>query len=139
MFAGVYEDARKRNDTDLQQKLTQEYVLEQHHVRLYGRAIQKNTRIRTQGICLIHANQLEADHIGELLDLFRKRGYRFITLEDALGDQAYGMPDSYVGEEAPAGSITGRSIQGKPPQGMPRFPQWVIRSRDFYISRNLEQ
>src|ERR1035438_4691351 len=40
----------------------------------------------------------EADHIGELLDVLRKRGYRFIALEDALGDQAYSLPDTYVGE-----------------------------------------
>jgi hypothetical protein len=38
------------------------------------------------------------EHIGELLDLMRKRGYRFITLEDALSDQAYSLPDPYVGE-----------------------------------------
>ena len=50
-------------------------------------------------ILLLHGNQLEADHIGELLDVFRKRGYRFITLEDALSDQAYSLPDTYVGEE----------------------------------------
>jgi hypothetical protein len=75
---------------------------------------------------LLHANQLEADHIGELIEVIRKRGYRFITLEDALSDQAYSLPDTYVGEEGTDWldhwAITG----GKPAQGKPVFPQWVI-------------
>jgi hypothetical protein len=76
-------------------------------------------------ILLLHANQLEADHIGELIDLMRKRGYRFISLADALGDEAYGLPDTYVGEGT--GWLDHWGItQGKPPQGAPVFPQWVI-------------
>src|SRR6516162_7800305 len=53
----------------------------------------------TKEILLLHANQLEADHIGELLELMRKRGYRFVTLEEALADPAYSLPDTYVGED----------------------------------------
>ena len=37
-------------------------------------------------VLLLHASNLEADHIGELMDVLRKRGYRFISLEEALGD-----------------------------------------------------
>ena len=77
-------------------------------------------------ILLLHANQLEADHIGELLDVFRKRGYHFITLEEALGDVAYGLPDEYVGEEGTGWLDHWAVTQGKPPQGAPVFPQWVI-------------
>ncbi len=134
MFAGVYEDARKRNDTDLQQKLTQEYLSYSNTMFAYTEELSKKTLgYEPKQILLIHANQLEADHIGELLDLFRKRGYRFITLEDALGDQAYGMPDSYVGEEGTGWIDHWAVTQGKPPQGMPIFPQWVIdRSRALH-------
>jgi len=39
-------------------------------------------------ILLLHGNWLEADHIRELADLIQKRGHRFITLENALRDQA---------------------------------------------------
>ena len=75
---------------------------------------------------LLHANQLESDHIGELLEVMRKRGYRFITLEDALSDQAYGLPDTFVGEEGTGWIDHWAITQGKPPQGSPVFPQWVI-------------
>lgn len=127
MFAGVYEDAKKRNDTALQKDLVKAYL--EHHDASF--AFEEQLSVKTVGyepkqILLLHASNLEADHIGELLDVLRKRGYRFITLEDALSDQAYGSPDTYVGEEG-SGWIEHWAItQGKPPQGAPVFPQWVI-------------
>jgi len=48
---------------------------------------------------LLHGNWLEADHIAEVLDLLHKRVYRFITLQDALSDAAYSIPDDFIGEE----------------------------------------
>jgi len=86
----------------------------------------KTAGYEVKQILLLHGNQLEADHIGDLLDVLRKRGYRFITLEDALSDPAYGMPDTYVGEEGTGWLDHWAITQGKPPQGSPVFPQWAI-------------
>ena len=77
-------------------------------------------------ILLLHGNWLEADHIGELLDVIRKRGYRFITLEEALSDQAYSLPDDYIGEEGTGWLDHWAITRGQPPQNAPVFPQWVI-------------
>jgi len=77
-------------------------------------------------ILLLHASRLEADHIGELLELLRRRGYRFITLEDALSDSAYSLPNTYVGEEGTGWLEQWAITQGRIPQGAPEFPQWVI-------------
>jgi len=70
-----------------------------------------------------------------VLDLLRKRGYRFITLEDALSDSAYSLPDTFVGEEG-SGWIEHWAItQGKIPQGEPAMPQWVIdKTKDLHLS-----
>jgi peptidoglycan/xylan/chitin deacetylase (PgdA/CDA1 family) len=127
MFAGVYEDAKKRNDTDLQQQLVKEYL--SYHDTVFGYAEQLSARVvgyEPKQILLLHASNLEADHIGELLDVLRKRGYRFITLEDALGDSAYSLPDTYVGEEGTGWIEHWAITQGKIPQGAPAFPKWVI-------------
>lgn len=127
MFAGVYEDARKRNDTALQQQIVKEYLA--YHDAAFAYAEQLSAKVvgyEPKQILLLHASNLEAEHIGELLDVLRKRGYRFITLEDALGDAAYSLPDTFVGEEG-SGWIDHWAItQGKIPQGAPVFPQWVI-------------
>jgi peptidoglycan/xylan/chitin deacetylase (PgdA/CDA1 family) len=127
MYAGVYEDARKRGDTALQQQLTQSYLEYSNTMFAYSEQLAKQTiGYEPKQILLLHGNQLEADHIGDLIALLRKRGYRLITLEDALSDQAYGLPDTFVGEEG-SGWIDHWAItQGKPPQGSPVFPQWVI-------------
>ncbi|HKT88326.1 MAG TPA: polysaccharide deacetylase family protein [Candidatus Sulfotelmatobacter sp.] len=127
MFAGVYEDAKKRNDTDLQQRLVKEYLAYHDAVCSYTEQLSvKVVGYEPKQILLLHASNLEADHIGELIDLLRKRGYRFITLEDALGDPAYSLPDTYVGEEGTGWIDHWAITQGKIPQGAPVFPQWVI-------------
>jgi len=126
MYAPVYDDAKKRGDTALMQKLVSSYLSYSDAVFAYCEQLSTRTAgYEVKQILLLHGNQLEADHIGELLDVLRKRGYRFITLQDALSDPAYRMPDTYVGEGT--GWLDHWAItQGKPPQGAPVFPQWVI-------------
>src|SRR5712664_2698171 len=86
-YAGVYEDARRRGDAALQQELTRSYLSYSDEMFAYTEQLAKQTiGYEPKQILLLHANQLEADHIGELLDVMRKRGYRFIALGDALSD-----------------------------------------------------
>jgi peptidoglycan/xylan/chitin deacetylase (PgdA/CDA1 family) len=136
MFAGLYEDAKKRNDTDLQQKIVKEYL--SHHDAQFAYFEQLSVKVvgyEPKQILLLHASNLEADHIGELLDVLRKRGYRFITLADALTDSAYSLPDTYVGEEGTGWIEHWAITQGKIPQGAPVFPQWVIeRTKQLHLS-----
>jgi peptidoglycan-N-acetylglucosamine deacetylase len=127
MYAPVYDDALKRGDTKLQEDLVKSYLSYSDSVFAYAEQLSKQIMgYEPKQILLLHGNQLEADHIGELLEVFRKRGYRFITLEEALSDQAYGLPDTYVGEEGTGWLDHWAIAQGKPPQGAPTFPQWVI-------------
>lgn len=136
MFAGLYEDAKKRNDAALQAQIVKEYLA--YHDAVFAFQEQLSMKIvgyEPKQILLLHASNLEADHIGELMDVLRKRGYRFITLEDALSDPAYSLPDTYVGEEG-TGWIDHWAIsQGKIPQGAPKFPQWVMdRTKELHLS-----
>jgi peptidoglycan-N-acetylglucosamine deacetylase len=136
MFAGLYEDAKKRNDTALQQQIVKDYLA--YHDAVFAYSEQLSAKIvgyEPKQILLLHASNLEADHIGELLDVLRKRGYRFISLEDALGDPAYSLPDTYVGEEGTGWIDHWAITQGKIPQGAPAFPQWVIeRTKELHLS-----
>src|SRR5215472_5584314 len=135
-FAGIYEDAKQRNDTAMQQQIVKDYLAYHDAVFTYFEQLSvKVVGYEPKQILLLHASNLEADHIGELLDVLRKHGYRFITLEDALGDNACSLPDTYVGEEG-TGWIDHWAIsQGKIPQGAPPFPQWVMeRTKDLHLS-----
>jgi len=62
---------------------------ENQSVRLLGRGMPQ--------IMLIHANKLNADHLGDLIEMLRKRGYRFVSLDQALKDNAFTLPDTYTG------------------------------------------
>jgi peptidoglycan/xylan/chitin deacetylase (PgdA/CDA1 family) len=43
-------------------------------------------------ILLLHANRLNADYIDDALDWYERRGYAFVTLEEAMADAAYDTP-----------------------------------------------
>ena len=123
MFGGIYEDAKKRGDTALQQEMVKSYFTYTDVVFAYYEQLSKQIiGYEPKQILLLHGNWLEADHIGELADLIRKRGYRFITLEDALSDQVYSLPDMYIGEEGTNWLDHWAITLGKPRQGFPVVP-----------------
>ena len=127
MYAGVYDDARRRGDTALEEQLVSSYLSYTNAVFDYYEKFSKDLiGYEPKQILLLHGNWLEADHIGELLEALRKRGYRFVTLQDALGDPAYGQPDQFVGEEGTNWLDHWAITRGRPPRNTPVFPQWVI-------------
>ena len=127
MFARVYEDARKRADSALQQQIVSAYLSYTTAVFDYFEKFSKDLiGYEPKQILLLHGNWLEADHIGELVELLRKRGYQFVTLQDALGDSAYSLPNEYVGEEGTGWLEQWAITRGTPAQNTPVFPQWII-------------
>jgi peptidoglycan-N-acetylglucosamine deacetylase len=126
-FAGPYAYARTNNDAALQQRLVSEYLSYTTTVFDYYEKLSRNLLgYEPRQILLLHGTWLEADHIGDILDLLRKRGYKFVTLERALDDKAYGLPNTYVGEEGIDWISQWAITMGKPPQHTPVFPQWVL-------------
>jgi peptidoglycan/xylan/chitin deacetylase (PgdA/CDA1 family) len=126
MYATVYADARKRADAALQEALVSSYLSYTSTVFDYNEKLSVDLMgYEPSQVLLLHASWLEGDHIGDLLDLLRKRGYKFVTLEEALNDGAYSMPDDYVGEGT--GWLEHWAItRGRPAQHLPVFPRWVI-------------
>ena len=83
---------------------------------------------------LLHANDVTADTLDELLQRLGGRGYRFITLDQAMADAAYRTEDTMVTKHGPTWlwrwiRTKGLTISGK---GDPEPPQWVM---DLYASR----
>ena len=48
-------------------------------------------------ILLLHMNQLNADYLDALLARYLKRGWKFITVAEAMKDPVYKKKDEYVG------------------------------------------
>jgi peptidoglycan/xylan/chitin deacetylase (PgdA/CDA1 family) len=103
IFNQIYSDARRNNDTALMDRLRKTYLeyndgqfefIERLSNEMFGREISQ--------ILLIHANDINADCLDEMLKRLEARGYRFVSLDRALKDKAYQTRDDYVGSHGPS-------------------------------------
>ncbi len=76
-------------------------------------------------VLLIHANHLNAEMLPALLDMLNARGYRFVSLEHALQDQAYTLPNEYAGKGGFSWIHRWSMTMGMPGKGEPLDPQWL--------------
>jgi peptidoglycan/xylan/chitin deacetylase (PgdA/CDA1 family) len=93
---------------------------EQRSVEVFGREIPQ--------ILLIHANALNAELMPELLAMFRRRGYRFVTLETALADPAYRSPDDYAGRNGFSWIHRWSKTKGLAAKSEPDPADWVTKA-----------
>jgi peptidoglycan/xylan/chitin deacetylase (PgdA/CDA1 family) len=98
IFNKAYEMAFQDRDTLLMNKIACAYIpymkskfqyFESNCRELFGRNIKQ--------ILLLHANHLNADHFGQLADMMKQLGYKFVSLDRVLQDSAYNSPDTYTG------------------------------------------
>lgn len=101
IFARAYVNALARRDVRAAGRIAGAYApymerkvayYERQSVALFAREIPQ--------VLLLHANSLNADRFGALAAMLQKRGYSFVSLEEALRDPAYTSADTYTG---PAG------------------------------------
>lgn len=97
IFSRAYDNAFDKKDKKLMKQVGDAYVpymekkldyWERQSMKLLGREISQTL--------LIHANFINSDYFDDLAAMFRKRGYKFVTLEDALKDDAYRLPDNFT-------------------------------------------
>ena len=102
IFNVPYAQARHQNDLALAKRLRDAYLdfsmaatqfAENISPQMFGREIPQ--------ILLIHANDLNAEALDELLTRCEARGYRFVSLDQAMADPAYQTRDTWVGKMGP--------------------------------------
>jgi len=76
-------------------------------------------------ILLIHASQMNADLMPDLLAMFRRRGYTFVSLEHALRDPVYQRPDGFIGKGGISWIHRWSQTSGMPGKSEPDSPKWV--------------
>ena len=98
IFNNLYVVARRNRDAAMMDRLREAYLeytdsefefFERLSREMFGREISQ--------VLLIHANEINADCLDEMLNRLAGRGYRFVTLDRALEDKAYQTKDDYVG------------------------------------------
>jgi peptidoglycan/xylan/chitin deacetylase (PgdA/CDA1 family) len=88
---------------------------------LFGREIPQ--------VLLSHANALNARAMPFLLERLERRGYTFVTLDEALADPAWKSPDGYFGPWGPSWLHRFAAARGEDVKALfraePEAPKWV--------------
>jgi peptidoglycan/xylan/chitin deacetylase (PgdA/CDA1 family) len=135
IFNVPYAHAIQKGDTDLAKRVREAYLdftfaaaefAEKISPQLFGREIPQTL--------LIHANDLNADCLDEMLRRFAERGYKFVTLDKVMSDPAYQTKDTLVSKFGPTWFFRWSKSKGLNLDfsGDPNPPKWVM---DLYNSR----
>jgi len=101
IFSRAYDNVFDKGDKATMKKIGAAYIpymeskldyWERQSTKLFDREISQ--------VLLIHANFINSDYLADLINMFRRRGYSIVDLDTALKDEAYRLPDEYIG---PAG------------------------------------
>lgn len=126
IYAKAYNMAGKADDVDLQKRIAQDYLrymlgefefYEQLSRDLLGR--------EPAQILLLHANQLNADYIDQLLAAITERGYTFLSLHEVLKDPAYEHTDNYTGSSGISWLQRWWISEGNSRRAEPEAADWV--------------
>ncbi len=94
IYAYCYAKAKEENDKDLMQKIASDYLIYMEKIFVFYEKLSKDfLGYELPQTLLIHANNLNADYLDELIEMMKKRKYSFVSLGEALKDKAYTMPE----------------------------------------------
>jgi beta-lactamase regulating signal transducer with metallopeptidase domain len=98
IFSNAYLEARRRGEAEVMKRISDEYVTymesvfahyEQLSMKVFGREIPQ--------VLMLSMSALNADNFERLVEMLKRRGYAFNTMEDALKDKVFSQPPSYAG------------------------------------------
>ncbi|MDE3108979.1 MAG: polysaccharide deacetylase family protein, partial [Acidobacteriota bacterium] len=96
MFAAVYAHAMADGDTSAADRVAASFVNYMNDIFAYFEKFSRETLgYEPRQVLLLHADQLDTDEMDALAEMMRSRGYRFISLRNALRDPAYHRPEAY--------------------------------------------
>jgi len=136
MFAALYADALKKNDRKTARKVGDAYLAYMAQVFPFVEDVSRVLLDREiPQVLLVHASALNADCFGQLATALEARGYRFVTLEQALADPAYRLPDNYVGAWGISWLHHWEITAGKKRSPSPDPPKWITKGYEALSRR----
>ena len=129
IYAAVYADARRRGDAAAAARIGEDYLRYMDEVfSFFEDAARRTVGREIKHVLLLHANSLNADWFGALAEALVRRGYRFITLAQALQDEVYRRPDTFVGSPGNSWLNHWEITAGRQPVRTPSTPDWIIKA-----------
>jgi hypothetical protein len=135
IFNVPYAQALEKGDEALAKRLREEYLnftiaatefAEKISPQVFGREIPQ--------LLVIHANDITADALDEMLQRLAARGYKFVSLDKVMADPVYQTKDTMVTRFGPTWLWRWTKSKGMDLDfdGDPDPPKWVM---DLYNSR----
>ena len=135
VFNVGYVRALRKRDMAMAKRLRETYLTftiaatefaERASPQIFGREIPQTL--------LLHANDINADCLDQMLRQLAARGYRFVPLDEVMANPAYQTKDTYVSKYGPTwlwrwAASKGIKISGKDD---PDPPKWVM---DLYMAK----
>jgi hypothetical protein len=126
IYAAAYDKARAREDRTLQERIGRDYLRYMEEVTLFHEKLSRHLFGRDIAhTLLLHSNALNAEYVDELAGMFWRRGYRFVPFAEAMADDAYRSPDTYVGQNGLSWLQRWQLSRGEPIEEQPTVPDWV--------------
>lgn len=128
-FDALYRAAA--DDTARRSRIERAYRAYFDTAMAYGERLSRETFGREiPQVLLLHANDLNARNLGWILDRLQARSYRFVTLDEAVSDEAYATPDGYAGPWGISWLDRWRMALGLPNalRTSPDPPKWVLEA-----------
>jgi len=127
IFAEVYQRAKARGDQITMQRVAAAYVPYMESVFEFFEKLSRDALgYEVRQTLLLHANELNADHFEALVAMMKRRGYAFITLDEALQDKAYSLPDAQV-KMGLSWIHRWMIAKGMPMRPEPREPEFIAK------------
>jgi beta-lactamase regulating signal transducer with metallopeptidase domain/peptidoglycan/xylan/chitin deacetylase (PgdA/CDA1 family) len=99
LYGRVYADARRAEDEATMRRVADEYIPYMERMfEYYEELSQRTLGYELPQVLMLTANSLNAHKMEALSAMMKRRGYEFVTLEEALADEAYRrQAANYVG------------------------------------------
>ncbi|MCU1272737.1 MAG: hypothetical protein JWO48_168 [Bryobacterales bacterium] len=129
LFNDAYVRMLAKNDNAAAQKLRLEYLAYTSAEIDYYAALNKQVfGHEPPQVMLLHVNRLNADVIEQVLTLFEKKQYKFVSLDAAQSDSAYRTPDTYITKYGPMWGYRWAKERNVKVNGSlePDPPKWIL-------------
>jgi len=129
VYAAIYAEALRGSDRAMADRIGADYLRYMDEVVAFCEDVARRLSGREiRHVLLLHANSLNAEYFGRLAGAIAARGYGFVTLDEALEDEAYRLPDTYVGAWGISWLHHWETSAGRKRSPSPDPPAWVTRA-----------
>lgn len=126
MYSYAYDMARNDNDVNTMNEIRADFIrymskmfdhFEAYSTEMFGRDIAQTM--------VLTPSRLVTDSADELFGMIERRGYKFVSMEEAQKDEAYRTPESFYGESGISWFERWQMLQGKKLRDEPRVDKKV--------------